>query len=291
MHIGDPGDLKKIDGFTNAYAENCRRNSLNHKDFIGPRDRFDFTCKRTNVCCKNFSSNDRIIIEPYDVLRLSRRLSISTGKLLEEYADLTLDDNTHFPLALLKYKGNKRRNKCHFLRSYGCSVYEDRPLRCRLYPLGRILNRGKSYFIHIGNCQCGNTPEDKSWGAQEWIDASGAENYLEYQGYISDIYSFADWHAYGNLNNDIKLMLGETLYNIDEFLEKIPQISRPVSDKEIMLSLKYWVEGFFIDNGCLESDYRTRKVVKLTAGTGSEKGKFTGSITAEKKATPFGVVK
>ncbi|UCE66054.1 MAG: YkgJ family cysteine cluster protein [Candidatus Zixiibacteriota bacterium] len=243
------------------------------------------------MCCKNFSSNDRIIIEPYDVLRLSRRLSISTGKFLEQYADLTLDDHTHFPVALLKYKGNRRRNKCHFLRSYGCSVYEDRPLRCRLYPLGRILNRGKSYFIHIGNCICEDSPGDKSWGAQEWTDASGAEDYLDYQGCISDIFSFADWDAYRNLNKDLKHMLGEALCNIDGFLEKIPEISRPVSDKEIMLSLKCWIEGFFIDNGCLESDYRTKKVVKFTAGTGAEKSEFTGLITVEKKETPLGVIK
>jgi len=289
MYIADPGDLRKIDGFTRAYAEKCQRYCINHESFIGPEDRFVFTCKRKNVCCKNFSSTDRIIIEPYDVLRLSRKLGMTTGKFMEEYADLTLDEYTHLPIALLGYKGNVSRNKCHFLRSYGCSVYEDRPLRCRLYPLGRISNKGKSYFIHINNCPCGNLPDDKSWNAQEWIDVSGAEDYLEYQDYISNIYSFADWDTYGNLSNDIKLKLGQALYNIDEFLEKIPEISRPVTDKEIMLSLKCWVEGFFIEHGCLKPDYKTKKVIKFIVKPESKKGNITEPHAAEKTETPVAV--
>jgi|GEM_PF-3363325 len=270
MHIGDPGELKKIDGFISAYVENCRRNHLNHTDFIGPEDRFNFTCKRTDVCCKNFSSKDRILIEPYDVLRLSRRLRISTRKFMREYADLTLDHHTHFPVALLKYKGGSTRNKCHFLRSYGCSVYEDRPLRCRLYPLGRISNNGRSYFIHINNCPCGNSYDDKPWSAREWIYESRAEDYLEYQSYINDVYSLADWDAYKNLNNDIKFMLGEVLYNIEKLPEKISQTSRPISDKEIMFSLKRWLEGYLIEHGCLVPIHGTPKAVIFKAGPSRE---------------------
>ena len=290
MLIGNPEDLKKIEGFTRLYAESCRQKCLNHKSFIGPGDRFEFACKRTGVCCKNFTSNDRIIIEPYDVLRLCRKLKISTGRFMKVYADLILDDNIHFPIALLKYKGNSARNKCHFLRSYGCSIYEDRPLRCRLYPLGRILHDGKSYFIHINNCSCEESDAYAAWSAQEWIDNSNAEEYLEYQGYISEVYSYADWETFRNLDIDKKLALGETLYHIHEFPETIPVISRPVSDKEIMSSLKYRVEEFLIENGCLKPEYKTGNMIKSLSIQESKKEvaglNETAAITGRPIPTP-----
>ncbi len=39
---------------------------------------------------------------------------------------------------------------CVFLGSEGCTVHPDRPLVCRLYPLGRhVLTNGREYFSHI----------------------------------------------------------------------------------------------------------------------------------------------
>ncbi|UCC78490.1 MAG: YkgJ family cysteine cluster protein [Candidatus Zixiibacteriota bacterium] len=278
MHIGDPGDLLKVDGFTLAYAESCRKYGLIHKKFLGQLDRFAFNCRRGNACCKNFSPTDRIIVEPYDVLRLSRKLKITTAKFMGECADLTLDEHTHFPLAMLRLKGNDSRNKCFFLRSYGCSVYEDRPLRCRLYPLGRILYRGKSYFIHIDNCKCHDSQKGRSWSVREWIDACGAHDYLEYQRLVGEVFSCADEDKYRSLNEKIKLGSGKLFYDIDKFLKKIPDNSRPLSDREIMLDLKRRVEDFLFETGCLERNYKTRETVELIARTGLKKSEIADCL-------------
>ena len=112
MNIGDPRELYKIDGFAQDFIKSCQNNCINHQKFIGPDDRFAFACERTNVCCKNFSEEDRIVLEPYDVLRLSRRFNISTQRILHDFAELALDENTHFPIAFLTYKGKSRKNKC-----------------------------------------------------------------------------------------------------------------------------------------------------------------------------------
>lgn len=263
MNIGDPRELYKIDGFAQDFIEGCQNNCINHQKFIGPDDRFAFACKRTNVCCKNFSAEDRIILEPYDVLRLSRKLNISTQRFIHDFAELALDENTHFPIAFLTYKGKSRRNKCHFLRSYGCSVYEDRPLRCRLYPLGRLIDKGKSYFMLINNCPCGDFPSDSNWTADTWIKESKAADYLENQGFITNVMSYVDLDIYRALDIDLKIQLGKTLFNIDGFLSSIPIKSRPKTEKDIMLSLKYWLEGFFIEHGCLRPDYKTKRVIKF----------------------------
>jgi hypothetical protein len=205
---------------------------------------------------------------------------------MDEHADLTLDEYTHLPHALLKYKGKNLRNKCHFLRSYGCSVYEDRPLRCRLYPLGRILNKGKSYFIHISNCKCDGYRDGETWNVQEWIDASGAEDYLEYQMLVSGAFSYANGEKYRNLDKDIKLRFGKSLYNIDAFIEKNPGISHPITDKEIMCSLSLLVEKFLIEHGCLDRDYKNQKTVKPISIVRANKRENTESNTPKKPKEP-----
>ncbi len=265
MIVGDPKDLYKIDGFEQEYFENCRKSRINHKGFIGPQDKFSFTCERTNVCCKNFSDEDRIVLEPYDILRLSRKLRISTGKFISDYADLSLDRNTQLPIALLGFQGTDSRNKCIFLRSYGCSVYEDRPLRCRLYPLGRLFDKGKSYYILINNCPCGDTKGDSSWTAREWIESSDAEDFLEYQEYIAEVFSYVNLDIYRRLDEDQKISLGRTLHDIDAFVASIPEKSRSKDDKEIMISLKYWATGFFMERGCLKSDYKSKQKLKFVS--------------------------
>lgn len=285
MRIGDPSDLLKIDGFTQVYHQSCKKLGLVHTNFLGQRDRFVFTCCRTGACCKNFSSTDRIIIEPYDVLRMSRRLKIPTGKFMEEYADLTLDEHTNLPLALLRYKGGNSRNKCYFLRSYGCSIYEDRPLRCRLYPLGRILNKGKSYFINVSNCKCDDSRKGRFWSVQEWIDVSAAEDYLEYQRLLSEVFSNADRAEYRRLNDDVKLGLGKLIYDIDEFLRKIPEASRPVSDREIMLRLKLGVEDFLYESGCLERNHKERNTIELNTRIALGECKIAESPAADETET------
>ena len=251
MHIGDPKELLKNNEFQQNYSACCRDKGMVHKEFLGPDDHFKFTCRRTNECCKNFSSTDRIILDPYDVYRLSGRRKISTSKFMRDYAELTLDESTHFPIALLKYKGNNRKNKCHFLRSYGCSVYEDRPLRCRLYPLGRILDKRKSYFMRLANCSCDSHSDGRPWSVQDWINESQAEEYLDYQGLISEIYSRADWASYRDLEREIKMEFGKALYDLDRFLSNKSDDRRPISEGEIMLRLAHWVERFFEDHGCI----------------------------------------
>jgi len=64
-------------------------------------------------------------------------------------------------------------DSCTFLGPEGCSVHADRPLACRLYPLGRIVSaEGEERFIHL-------TPHPETEG--EYGDGGTIETYLESQ--------------------------------------------------------------------------------------------------------------
>jgi uncharacterized protein len=121
---------------------------------------FSYTCKICNKCCHNKG----IQVNPYETMRLSECLHISTTEFREKY----LDNN------FLKRKG--KSGACIFLDNTGCRVHTNRPLVCRLYPLGRIrLDNGEEFFPEL-------IPHPESKG--EYGNGSTVREYLQEQGTI-----------------------------------------------------------------------------------------------------------
>jgi hypothetical protein len=86
-------------------------------------------------CCKS----KKIQVNSYEVARMARNLGISTTEFIDHY---TTENGSY-----LKSDGN---NSCIFLSATGCMVHSDRPLVCRLYPLGRHLNeKGVEWFSEV----------------------------------------------------------------------------------------------------------------------------------------------
>lgn len=83
---------------------------------------FSYQCQGCKRCCQHML----IRINPYEALRLARRLGISTTAFLAEHVDR---DTAFLKLGVQGW--------CRFhTPEVGCSVHADRPLVCRLYPLG-----------------------------------------------------------------------------------------------------------------------------------------------------------
>ena len=96
---------------------------------------FSFSCMRCLKCC----SSKKIQVNPYEIARLAKNLEISTTEFIARYTT----DNGSF----IRFDEN---NSCIFLAAEGCRVHPDRPLVCRLYPLGRHLNEnGEEWFSEI----------------------------------------------------------------------------------------------------------------------------------------------
>jgi Fe-S-cluster containining protein len=84
---------------------------------------FSFKCQVCSACC----FNKAIRLNPYEVLRLARNVGCTTTEFLR-----TSTEEGDFVLR------NRPDGGCIFLASRGCGVYLDRPLVCRLFPLGQI---------------------------------------------------------------------------------------------------------------------------------------------------------
>jgi Fe-S-cluster containining protein len=79
-------------------------------------------------------------VGPYEALRLSRRLGISTTDFFAQF--------TEAGGTVLRTRADDRG--CVFLGERGCTVHPDRPLACRLYPLARWVSpEGDESFGHL----------------------------------------------------------------------------------------------------------------------------------------------
>lgn len=82
---------------------------------------FSFVCTQDcSDCCKN----KRIQVNPYEIARLSSCLKITTTEFIHVHTEQGV---------FLKHSND---GSCIFHSKEGCSVHPDRPLVCRLYPLG-----------------------------------------------------------------------------------------------------------------------------------------------------------
>lgn len=123
-------------------------------------------CRACSRCCRH----KLIQVNPYEIARLARRLGKSWGETREEFT--------------YQGRGTVLRQKddgsCIFLDRLGCSVHEDRPLVCRLYPLGRKSKAdGTEEWVHLSPHpeSEGQYSEDGTIAA--FIAAQGALPYMK----------------------------------------------------------------------------------------------------------------
>ena len=95
-----------------------------------------FKCKHCGNCC------DTTIIQlyPFDIKNICDAKNISTKEFHRQHSIFQLDEDK-IPRCFLK-----NRPRCPF-KDNGCTIYDKRPIRCRLYPLGRVYQDNE--IIHV----------------------------------------------------------------------------------------------------------------------------------------------
>jgi len=135
---------------------------------------FRFSCHAGLACFNRCCREATLILSPYDILRLSQRLGLSTGEFLQRHTSRQEESRSGLPLVLVK---PARTGGCPFLGEEGCQVYEDRPAACRLFPLtqgSELTSRGVAdhYFLRrLEFCQgfAGNA----EWTIPAWQEDQG----------------------------------------------------------------------------------------------------------------------
>lgn len=147
--------------------------------------RFTFRCHKGVSCFTACCSNINIVLPPYDLLRLRKRLGMTTEDFINTHCDIEILAKTLLPVITLKMSADDKKN-CPFLTPEGCTVYEDRPSNCRYYPVGMATLRNKDaeggkdeFYFMIKEGHCKGFEEHTDWTVGEWRKDQGADLYDE----------------------------------------------------------------------------------------------------------------
>ncbi len=143
---------------------------------------FQFACHPGVSCFTECCRDLNLMLTPYDVLRLSRHLRLSTTEFLDRYTDVVVAEGSPLPSVCLTMEESDRR-PCPFVTAAGCRVYPDRPSACRTYPLARASRKHRvhgtvleSYYLVVED-HCRGFEEPRMWTVEEWIADQGLEEY------------------------------------------------------------------------------------------------------------------
>ncbi len=187
-------------------------------------DTFSFRCHPEVACFNRCCRNLNLFLYPYDVLRLKNCLGIPSGRFLDQYVDVVMRPDGHFPEVLLRMAENEEKT-CPFLTPTGCSVYVDRPDTCRTFPVeqGSLYNAGtgKSRLVHFFRPPkfCQGQHETAQWTVGTWLGDQAAETHNRMTRAWSDVkrmFQSDPWQGEGPEGPRAKMAFMAT-YNIDEF--------------------------------------------------------------------------
>jgi hypothetical protein len=102
-------------------------------------DQIRLTCSQDGCEANCCTKSAPIVLNPYEIDLICRESRMSYDDLLDV---VDTDRAKGFPLVMLP-----RDPACCFFSGKGCRIYPARPLACRLYPLGRVFDHGKSHLV------------------------------------------------------------------------------------------------------------------------------------------------
>jgi len=150
--------------------------------------RLKFRCHPGVRCFTACCGGIKIILTPYDILMLIRRLDLPAHEFLHQYTLPTYLEKTDMPGVMIKLR--EEDNKCPFVTPEGCTVYTDRPTACRYYPVGmadfheggtrdeqgnEVKSAEDKFFFLVKEDHCKGFEENKEWTIREWRADQGVD--------------------------------------------------------------------------------------------------------------------
>ena len=203
--------------------ENWREAVVKDYPKLSLKDKIRFSCHKELKCFNQCCADVNIFLTPYDILRMKKRLKITSDEFLQEYTSSITLDSKRLPAVILKMSNDEKKT-CPFVSREGCTIYEDRPWSCRMYPIGMASpdkNSGRGleefYFVVDIDLPCMGFNENKEWTIEEWKENQGADIYdLKGQSYKE--VTLHEFFLRGNqLTSEKSEMFYMACYNLDKF--------------------------------------------------------------------------
>ncbi len=124
---------------TDSPLENIPHNSPLQPVKLFLDDTIQFRCHKDIACFNKCCQSIDISLTPYDILRLKKRLGLTSNEFLAQYTVPYEMDASGMPGVKIRTADDNLA--CPFVTEEGCRVYEDRPTVCRYYALGLMSMR------------------------------------------------------------------------------------------------------------------------------------------------------
>jgi len=194
---------------------------LNHNS------RFKFKCHKGVSCFTECCRGIDIMLTPYDILTMRKKLELDSEKFLSIFTTPQLLEKADLPVVTLKLLDDERRS-CPFVQDKdGCMVYEDRPTTCRYYPLGvgSLSYSGEQadgdkdeFFFMIKEPHCKGFDEPEEWTVGDWREDQGVDLRDEVnEGWLDLMVRKKSLPASMQMSEQAKQMFFTVCYNIDKF--------------------------------------------------------------------------
>jgi Fe-S-cluster containining protein len=185
---------------------------------------FRFDCRPGMACFTKCCTDVDMYLYPYDIIRMKRRLGMTSSEFLDKYTSSGFRDNPFFPNVMLRM-AERQEKPCPFLAPDGCTIYQDRPSSCREYPLERSVARtpfqGRRfvhYFVkRVPHCL--GHQEEREWTVKEWIADQAIGPYSEMNDLWVDldtIFRSNPWGDGAAAGKRLKMAF-MACFNVDQF--------------------------------------------------------------------------
>ncbi len=220
-----------------------------------PSGRFRFRCYPGIACFTCCCARLRLLLTPYDVLRMKHRLGLRSDQFLGRYTELCMEETSPFPMLKLKMKQDAG-GRCPFVTPKGCSIYQDRPVACRIYPVGRAARKhsgdatpAESFFL-VKETHCLGLAEEREWEVQEWLQSEGVVEYNRMnEGWLEIVTAGNSLGDPGTVPRKMQMFCMAS-YNLDRFrdflftgrffeLFEVPQAGRLRNDDVALLHFAF----------------------------------------------------
>jgi len=187
------------------------------------KDTFQFACHPGLSCFNHCCADVTIALTPYDVLRMKTVLRMSSSEFLAKYTFVPFNKEQKIPVVILKMREDERKT-CPFVSEKGCTIYENRPWACRMYPVGLASPskgnaEGDEFFFIMKERPCDGLDEKKRWTIESWIEDQGVNKYNEMGELFKEISLHHKLLAGMELNPGQVDMFYTACYDLDKFRE------------------------------------------------------------------------
>ena len=181
---------------------------------------FCFACHDNLPCFTRCCRDVNIYLTPYDILRLRRSLKIDSGEFLSRYTRHFIAREIHIPVVQLEM--NPETLYCKLVTDEGCSVYENRPWACRMFPLD-LGDVSGEYRMIAGKERCLGLNESSTWVVEDWLNSQSVQPHLEMDHAFEKVLPPPGFKAATGMETDLGNLLF-LAYDLDRFASLLDDI-------------------------------------------------------------------